>query len=400
MKISSSPDLPDLQKTQNNPQLSDGLIPLAPDAKALTTAKASLQLFGKLKHTIDGDTGEVEDSAAPNEFECEDLVLHGNLLEQTGCGLSRHEMYVVMMTMKKLGEDANLGVATARFFGKVLGTHRDYYIFETTLQTPPEPLPEKEGEVPHEAGVGVNAFTYFVCNELGGPFTMLSDVTPGQIKAARVLKKVMTGNLDAPVSAYPPFPGRENAFLRTQIARIAHATTLAPSGMFTVDEDSGEVTKAEEFEALPADEMISPENWVHKLPHIKMQGRCEVWKPEEEDEEEEREPTEEEAEEGPEALSPAMGDAPVMGSVPWTAVTSSKSGGVKFKVVALRSNLWPGAAAVVSGTDFANIYVGWAVKNAKFVPVPPPAVAFEFEQKLIESVDLPPRVVPEAEEEE
>lgn len=63
----------------------------------------------------------------------------------------------------------------------------------------------------------------------------------------------------------------------------------------------------------------------------------------------------------------------------------------------MRSNLWPGAVAVAAGHDFANVYVGWAIKNAPFVPVPPPAVAFEYPQKLLESVELPPRVVPEPE---
>lgn len=54
------------------------------------------------------------------------------------------------------------------------------------LQTP-------AGEVPTETATGINTFTYFVCNHLGGDFIKLPDVTPKQIKAARKLKKLVTG---------------------------------------------------------------------------------------------------------------------------------------------------------------------------------------------------------------
>lgn len=45
------------------------------------------------------------------------------------------------------------------------------------------------------------------------------------------------------------------------------------------------------------------------------------------------------------------------------------------QVGGLRSNLWPGA--YVSGKDkqTASMYVGWGVKNAPFVPLPPPDIA-------------------------
>lgn len=41
-------------------------------------------------------------------------------MEACGVGLSRPDMYGVMMVCKQLGEDPKLGVATVRFFGKVL----------------------------------------------------------------------------------------------------------------------------------------------------------------------------------------------------------------------------------------------------------------------------------------
>lgn len=50
------------------------------------------------------------------------------------------------------------------------------------------------------------------------------------------------------------------------------------------------------------------------------------------------------------------------------------------QVAGMRSNLWPGAAAVASGSAFTNVYVGWGIKTAPFLPLPPPPVAQEYDQ--------------------
>lgn len=47
----------------------------------------------------------------------------------------------------------------------------------------------------------------------------------------------MTGNLNAPLNTNPPFPGKERHFLRAQIARIAHNTTIAPAGLYGESQD-------------------------------------------------------------------------------------------------------------------------------------------------------------------
>ena len=53
-----------------------------------------------------------------------------------------------------------------------------------------------------------------------------------------------------------------------------------------------------------------------------------------------------------------------------------------LQVAGVRSNLWPGAAAVAFGAAFTNVYVGWAVKTERFLPLPPPPVAQEYDQVL------------------
>jgi hypothetical protein len=66
-----------------------------------------------------------------------------------------------------------------------------------------------------------------------------------------------------------------------------------------------------------------------------------------------------------------------------------------MQVAGLRSNLWPGASCACQGSRFTNIYVGWGIKNAPFVPLPPPPVSREYDAALVESAELPPKPKPE-----
>jgi len=389
-----------VKKTAYYPKAAGPKVPTTSSADA-AKAVAGAVLFGTPDLPIDPETGEPVEAEAPNEFEAEDILGDAHILDAVGAGLGRGEMHAVMLAAKKLGEDPKRGVATVRFFGKFLGTHADYYVFETTLQTPPEEPEEvlAPGQAPMEAvGSGANACVYFACNHLGGPLTQLPTVKPAHIKAARAIKKLLTGRLSSAVSAYPLFPGNEAAYLRAQIARIAHATVVAPGGMFAAGEEDA-IEKAEGWEPAPAREYALPANWAHRLGHLKKQGRTKVFKPEAEEGAEEKEPTEEEAEEDPGALAALEADAEVEGGPAWAPLFSSSSEQVKHQAGGMRSLRWPGAVCAAQGARFTNLYVGYGLKNAPFVPLPPPPVAKEFDAGLVESSELPPKPAPPAEEE-
>ena len=57
----------------------------------------------------------------------------------------------------------------------------------------------------------------------------------------------MTGDLNASINSNPQFPGKERHFLRAQLARIFAATTIAPKGLFEIDEETSLMKFAEEF---------------------------------------------------------------------------------------------------------------------------------------------------------
>ncbi len=51
-----------------------------------------------------------------------------------GAGLGAQQASLAALAAQRLGADAGAGAANVRFWGKVLGVHADYYIFEATLR--------------------------------------------------------------------------------------------------------------------------------------------------------------------------------------------------------------------------------------------------------------------------
>merc|ERR1719359_1115691 len=103
---------------------------------------------------------------------------------------------------------------------------------------------ESDGTV-EARGVGANTYTYWVTSGGCDPWVQLPLVRPEHIIAARKVKHMMTGSLDADVLTMPWFPGKEKHFLRAQIARISSASCLSVSGVLTVDDD-GKVVESPE----------------------------------------------------------------------------------------------------------------------------------------------------------
>ena len=140
--------------------------------------------------------------------------------------------------MKKLAAES--GASKLRFFGLIRGTQKDYYVAEGELEGGEEEGGE-EAEKPADfepKGTGVNKFTYWVSVSTYGPWQKLPDLAPKDIEAARKIKVMFTGDLNRAIYTNPYFFGKEKHYLRAQIARISHSTTLCPKGQYRMVEDS------------------------------------------------------------------------------------------------------------------------------------------------------------------
>ena len=325
----------------------------------------------------------IEDEGVPN------LVDEAAWFEWAGVGVAREELPRLFAAMTALKTEH--GLKAVRFFGKVLGTKADYYVVEGTYVPGAEPtLPTStHGATPPEApGMGLNTHIYFAASDPSSKFVRLPDVLPETIVAACKIKKYFTGDLAAPVKAYPTFPGKEADYLRAQIARIAAATVLVPAGKFAFDEEAETepkpLIKLEDFEAKPAAEMAEADSWCHLRAGVLKIGRA-TNLPIPEDAEEEDAP---ELEEEVPPLAPISSDAPVADPLPESG-TETPAWSIKLycpqardgAVVIAKSHRWPGAYSAVVKGKHANLYVGYGAEASAtpFTPTPPPPIMGEAE---------------------
>lgn len=366
-----------------------------------------------------------------------------NLLEvmgyfqQGGVGLSQDECFRIMLALKQLPKEftKEFTVSSVRFWGKVFGTEANYIIAEAEIEgeeeeeeeeeeqtkeggeegdsedeegeEKDEPPPKSEWKPPlvipkEEPKTGTNKKTYFVCNKPGDRWSKLPHVKPAEIVAARNIRKAFTGILSSPVISYPPFPGREENYLRAQIARISATTHISPSGYFQQEEDEEEQEEGEgpgpievnnDFEINKISEYTDGlmNNWTHHVEYILPQGRCQWFNPvqkaedefdegeEDDDDDEKEQPYEPEPESGPQLLTSAGVDSKVDGMPAWSARVSSNTI-PQYAVAIVSSNLWPGAHAFAAGRKFENVYIGFGLKynSTPFNPILPPTVQQEF----------------------
>ena len=231
---------------------------------------------------------------------------------------------------------------------------------------------------------------------------------------SKQIKHIFTGDLNASIDSCPPFPGKERHLLRSQLARITHATQICPKGLYELDEEtqvyklSGEVPT--DMEALK-----SLETWAHQNPIILTSGspgRCSHYVPPhiKEEEKEEYMAKMAEADAGADRFRALNEDAPI---VPGTDTKPEQpawlvrvcgdtqqyrvgEGTKVYATVCLKSLRWPGAVTVSKSGKFCSIYVGDGLKfgGLSYFPVEPP----EVQGDPVDQIEMPeptPLVPPE-----
>jgi len=141
-----------------------------------------------------------------------------------------------------------------------------------------EPDPRLEAK-----GNGVNELTYYVACDSLSEWKRLPDLSYKDLIAARQVKVLFTGDLERPIFTNPFFFGKEKHYLRAQLSRIIHSTTLLPAGVMKLDEDPDaergfQATPNEGEEdkpfVMPTTCQVAASNmWVHAKPNILLNGR-------------------------------------------------------------------------------------------------------------------------------
>jgi radial spoke head protein 4A len=231
----------------------------------------------------------------------------------------------------------------------------------------PEPPPVEEVDS-IEGMEGANKYAFWVCSKIGAEWTKLPNLLPDAIIVGRNINRFFTGDLNALVPSYPPFPGGTEAhLLRTQIAQITAECSISPSGFYVkddgVDEGIKAIKKAEETkEHTSIDDLKELSSWVHHELLINRNGRCnqplinedEGTRPEQE-----------------------LQDLPILGSIAedevvdgpaWTiSACPGSTGESPDSTVCVKSLKWPGAYAVAFDNKFTNIYCGFGCPSLRGV---------------------------------
>ena len=244
---------------------------------------------------------------------------------------------------------------------------------------------EKKGE-------GVNLFTYWVTDSVFSAWTELPDVTPAQLKVARLIRKIFTGNLNADVVSNPHFPGKEKELLRAQIARITHGTYIEPKGLHKLVEDNpNEIENEEEPTYLNTVQLREHSNWVHAYASILKAGRIVHMDPEVPEDADidieilkaqqiEKDPFEE-------RLKPISKDKEVnglgrawvtrvVGDAQEYGEKAPKKGKSTYAFNVIKSLWWPGVFIVQQNEKWLHFYLGNGLKveTARVYPVYPPVI--------------------------
>jgi len=381
-----------------DPESNKGIPPSAEEVtKQLAWAKACSGLL------------KIPDEPPETNVKFPDLMDEANLMEWAGISFGRSDTYRLYLSIKKLSETLPAEVERLRFFGKISTRGLPYYILEGLNAEEDEEdidLAKKEGKN------GANKYCYWVSQNIEtGTWIQLPAVTAEQVVISRKFKKLFTGNLDAELSTYPPFPGTEKNLLRAAIARICGETSVSPVGFFVTDDDedppvvklADSETLAETFaEPKPPAELKDTEAWNHHEFELNKIGRVTAL-PEVTDENGEVvEP------EDPVEVTPPL---KALESTEWAfRVCPGGAGDAPFSLVVAKSLRWPGALAIAAGKRFLNVYVGNGVmyEPKSYTPPHPAPIQTEWmpgeeEEPLLEQEDVrvdPTPPEPENEEEE
>ena len=281
----------------------------------------------------------------------------------------------------------------------IRGTQKDYYIAEGEAGEGEEEGGDEKPPEFEAKGTGVNTSTYWVSHSSFGDWTKLPDLSPSDIAAARTIKVLFTGDLERTIYTNPYFFGKEKDYLRAQIARISHSTTLTPKGLWRFKEEEGNVREIEENAPEEGDIVMPSTNsmndasmWLHFKDGILQNCRTSHMEPAELPEDVEMEDFMKgvvAADPFDEKLKPITADKQVVVSKnqkiqPWVVrqmgdtseYTTEAGKTVSNGVVVVRSLQWPGAYNFYYQGRYMHIYVGNGHKyeEVSYFPVHPPTV--------------------------
>ena len=321
-------------------------------------------------------------------------------LEWVGISLGEKESFLLTNSLRNLSFNKNLPNGVT-FWGKIFGTEKDYYIVEASGVEPNNDNnnqnQEEQKDLEKRNEDGINKNTYYVTNDLTSEWIELPDIKPEQLRAARKIRYIFTGNLKRNIVTNPHFPGLEKELLRCQIARISHGVKIEPSiDHWKVDTDAPfkPLEKNPDAKPMKPNDYLLLKNWIHFYPGIINQGRVQHYIEVPDDTPDADEYRKKEIDKDPfdKRARPISEDSYLNSSIPNVKIPAwklqylyddkiyinnniklnpddpeeQKDNTENYAVICLRSLRWPGAHVVKIKNEIHTLYFGWGQKFADY----------------------------------
>ena len=112
-----------------------------------------------------------------------DLLADSKTWQWAGVSFGEYDTLLLQKSLKTIFAK---GATSLRFWGKIKGSEKDYFVVEATQASEEEVVDgDEKGE---NRGTGLNQFAYYVANSPLEEWTQLDDVKPSQVRMAREVK--------------------------------------------------------------------------------------------------------------------------------------------------------------------------------------------------------------------
>ena len=209
------------------------------------------------------------------------MTWNERVMRRCGVSVGRENVYYLERAVKQFIRKYSPTAVT--FWGRLTTQSRDYYVLKVQMEAR-ESEEEMTEDHESEGGNGINKDIYYVSSDIlqVEEWVRLPVITSRQMREAREVKCILTGDLNAKMVCSPPFSGTEKEYLKAQIVRIDHCCQLVVSGEYKVKSEEeeevdesvfAEIEKEEEVKVREEEYRREKRNWVHLYPNILRQGR-------------------------------------------------------------------------------------------------------------------------------
>lgn len=169
-------------------------------------------LFNKLKLQLSKPEKNEDEPEIVNLGELRNLLANERVSKKAGVSISEEEMYYLNLSIKRLIKKRSL--TKVDFWGKIFTRTKDYYVLDVKMDNNDDNVEIYESHEPR--GTGINTNIYLVTTDILNEesWIELPLITAEQIRQAREIYYIFSGDLEHRLVSSPIFKGLEKHYVK------------------------------------------------------------------------------------------------------------------------------------------------------------------------------------------